>query len=257
MINVKNDKNYERFTIVDAKKEWGSVLLELRGEENILGRKVPYKRIVRLGEGEVGVSEEKLVGREMYLLKEKELWKGIKDVEGLKESPYFDELGLLKVPRAVIEGEIYLKQVDVIGDLPAQKLPFEMKKEFWGTHGFDRKLPWREAPIDKGIEEVVKKVNSLPFAYTSGSSCSGLPEDHEEEVPPWGPHITMSLDPKKQASFSMLEEILETGFFEPEVDGRVRLRMFLPKSLEKEEVGAYIEIGWGKLEAVVQKFLER
>ncbi|MBW2984490.1 hypothetical protein KY361_05210 [Candidatus Woesearchaeota archaeon] len=36
-------------------------------------------------------------------------------------------------------------------------------------------------PIDKGIVELIRRLNKIPFLYTKGESCSGIPADHKGE----------------------------------------------------------------------------
>ena len=67
---------------------------------------------------------------------------------------------------------------------------FAEEKEFRRTHAIgieapnyfddEDRLPWSTAEneVESGIQEVVRALNRLPFAYTSAWSHSGLPSDH-------------------------------------------------------------------------------
>jgi len=139
--------------------------------------------------------------------------------------------------------------------------------------------PWENAQnyADKGIIELVRKANELPFAYTI-FSCSGLQEDHRpgrEQLP----YISIALDPENENSYQMLEEILNIGLFdlaryEPEsgtpFKKQIRFRMMVPSpdspfdkmidtrihfSEELEgSINDYIKYGWRQLYSIFEKY---
>ena len=108
---------------------------------------------------------------------------------------------------------------------------FDDIREFYRDHDRSgRSLAWGnvEEFVDRNIREVVKAINRNPHLFTSGSSCSGLAEDHEGL--PTIPHITISVDEDKSEEF--VENLLLSGLFKVcnlySLPGEVRLYITIP-----------------------------
>jgi hypothetical protein len=162
------------------------------------------------------------------------------------------------------------------------KMSFKQEKEFYRTNRSSEETtfePWGNAQnySDKGIIELVRKANELPFAYTI-FSCSGLQEDHRpgrEQLP----YISMAFDPENENSYQMLEKILNTGMFDlsgyaPELKTPskkyIRFSMMMPshdtpfdKMIERrlhfseeleESINDYIKYGWRQLYSIFEKY---
>lgn len=143
-------------------------------------------------------------------------------------------------------------------------LDFQRQKEFYrevsvngskeknGVHGWGV----RDNTIDKTIKEIVRKLNSLPFAYTSGESCSGTEEDHGgSRNLSINPLITFTLDPDVGHSSELLGQILETGKFyfeEDKVMGVKRTKVFM--NLPENTNNSYIQKNWEELERIIDSF---
>ena len=125
-------------------------------------------------------------------------------------------------------------------------------KEKNGVHGWGV----RENTIDNSIQEIVRKLNSLPFVYTSGESCSGTEEDHGgSRKLSINPLITFTLDQTSNHSSKLLGKILEIGKFYFEEDGVMGLkRTKVLMNLPEDTTNSYIQKNWEELEKIIDSF---
>lgn len=99
-------------------------------------------------------------------------------------SPDFSEEGFYKGDYGFLLG---VGDTELIDHLPTEPFTsFAEEKEFRRQHGRNRVWAWGGEDylhqIESGIREVVAALNRLPFAYASGWSCSGTPNDNDSIV---------------------------------------------------------------------------
>lgn len=253
---MRGVQSYKEFRLLRIEKRKGFPLLVLHGETNDgieFYREVlitnPYRSLEEL----MGFS-----GGSCYM----------RELNG-EIGITIDIHALLQPPLVLRKDEETLKlsphEFRVIGDKPIENMSFEDKKKFRKTHGYDRISPWGNIEgLDPGISTLVKKINQLPFAYTFGFSCSGLPSDHEgrEDYKQTPPYLTLVLDPDNDASQEFLISVLETGIFKIGMldtctgEGRIRIDMIVPEEFKESEKEAFVRYGWSELEKLVNKFIQ-